>query len=113
MDALQVLANGRGSGDEPTVSELLRSTRQLKDASPGAPGAPGAYICGKWEIQFFVQFVQRLGNLLNEEGGPKPKQRGGVTATSALSFLAGCLEIPKDLRDFLVENLPRLPSTQS
>ncbi|MDY8137288.1 DUF4435 domain-containing protein [Aquimarina sp. 2201CG5-10] len=68
------------------------------------------YVRGKFEMWFFLKFLNSLPDILNcdrKKGEPKFKLNVNLSAATAVQVLAPRLRIPKELKEFLDNNLKK------
>lgn len=71
---------------------------------------PKAYVRGKYELWFFIKFIDKLARLLNEDVLGKDerlKTRTSIGRSNAMEILGPRAEIPPSLESFLRRNFAR------
>lgn len=68
------------------------------------------YVRGKFELWFFVKFINSLPDVLNHHrnpGDPKIRLNVNLSDSTAIQILAPRMKFPKDLKKFLNRNLKK------
>ncbi len=65
---------------------------------------PKKYIRGKYELWFFIKFLEKLRELLLIEGGNNVNIRTTIGEANAIEILGPRIILPKSLQDYFVKN---------
>lgn len=86
-----------------SIRKVLKELKVIKD--------PKIFLRGKYEMWFLIEFLNNLIKELNK-GIPKGQERYKLNPSMAVSnsvtLLGPRLRIPKDIKDFLDNNLSKL-----
>ena len=94
-----------GAKQTITISDLKSNIKILNSIKNSKE-----YVRGKYEIWFFVHFINSIPNILNQgcqKGDPKFKFKLNFTLNTAVQVLAPRLRIPSELKEFLDNNLKK------
>jgi len=91
--------------NEAPWKDVLRHIRSLKEIDNSK-----YFVRGKFEMWFFVKFLNSLPEILNcdrKKGEPKYKLNVNISESTFVQVLAPRLRIPTELKVFLDENLKK------
>jgi len=115
LDALSATVKWKGDG----LSYFLRSVnmqnsncapgRIRKVASKALSGDPKGYVRGKYEVWYFVKFLQLMTSILSSRAGAKSsgcdraKPSDSISMSNFLSVIGSLTPFPESLKEFMAD----------
>ena len=99
----EFLEKAMDTPQEAPWKEIIRHLRSLNNIENSK-----YYVRGKFEMWFFIKFINSLPDILNcdrKKGEPKFKLNVNISEATFVQILAPRLRIPTELKVFLVDNL--------